>query len=386
MVSASDFTDICNWNVTDDELCTPQTCCLDQGQIRYIPNLAGNALFAAIFGILIIPNLFFGIRYKTWSFLAWLVLGLVGEVVGYIGRLMLNDNIFSFDGFLMYLIPLTIAPAFITASIYLCLARVICVMDPNLAHTRLKPMTYTKIFVTFDIISLILQGAGGGVAATADDQKMNDMGVNIMIAGLAFQVFSLVVFIGLCGDFAWRLYRGIVSSKLRSIGTGTNSSSSYALPRGLTKRPTWVQRSEELGGIATIDYAAIKASKMFKGFIGGLVVATILILVRSVYRLAELQEGFDGELANHEVTFMILEGPMIILSCIGLTIFHPGLAMRGLWSMESFNTQSGDTGEKLMMTSTVNSAVHSRSGSAEDVGAGQSAPTVGGQRYESITA
>jgi len=332
--------------------------------MAYIPTLPGNALFAALFGILIVPQLLFGIRYKTWSFMIWMSLGLLGEVVGYIGRIMLSNNIFDFNGFLIYLIPLTIAPAFITASIYLCLARVIYILDPALAHTRLKPMTYTKIFVTFDVISLILQGAGGGVAATADGNKStSDMGVNIMIAGLASQLVSLLVFIGLCGDFAWRLYKGIVSSKARATST------EYTPVPGLNRKPTWMQRSKELGGSnsMTVDYTAIRSSRMFKGFVGALAAATVFILIRSAYRLAELQEGFDGKLANNEVLFMILEGPMIILACLGISAFHPGLAMRGLWSMKGFTRGAGAGAEKLMMVSASGSAVHSRAGSQEDV-------------------
>jgi len=365
MVSGSDFTLTCNTTIIDSAQCTPDTCCLAQGQIAYLPTLAGNALFAAIFAILIIPHILFGIRYKTWSFMSWMAFGLVGEVVGYIGRVMLHNNIFDFNAFLMYLIPLTIAPAFITASIYLCLARVIYILDPSLVHTRLTPMTYTKIFVTFDFISLVLQGAGGGVAATADNDKaMNDMGVNIMIAGLAFQVISLVIFSCLCCDFAWRLYKGIVSSGVSFKVSDTDTSDA------------------ELGGLSSTDYASIKASKMFKGFIVALVAATILIITRSSYRLAELQEGFNGKLANDEVLFMILEGPMIILTCIGLTVFHPGLAMRGLWSMKGFQKSGGaDVGDKLMMTSATNSAVHSRSGSDEDVSGEQRAPYVNAQGY-----
>lgn len=43
----------------------------------------------------------------------------------------------------------------------------------------------------------------------------------------------------------------------------------------------------------------------------------------------ELNEGFNGELANDEVLFMILEGPMIIIACVALTVFHPGICFRG---------------------------------------------------------
>lgn len=265
--------------------------------------------------------------------MSWMSVGLAGEAVGYVGRVMLHNNIFDFNAFLMYLIPLTIAPAFITASIYLCLARVIYILDPSLVHTRLQPMTYTKMFVTFDFISLVLQGAGGGIAATANDDKaMGDMGVHIMVAGLAFQVVSLVTFSCLCCDFAWRLYKGVVSSKMSS--TVSDSERPYA----------------ELARVDPTNLTSIKASRMFSGFIGALVAATVLITTRSAYRLAELQGGFSGKLANDEVLFMIFEGPMIILACIGLAVFHPGLAMRGLWSMKDFQKSvSDDAGEKLMM-------------------------------------
>jgi hypothetical protein len=56
-------------------------------------------------------------------------------------------------------------------------------------------------------VSLILQGAGGGIAATAGpgDQTQLNLGTNIMIAGLSFQVFSLLLFMILSADFALRI-------------------------------------------------------------------------------------------------------------------------------------------------------------------------------------
>lgn len=83
MVQLSDFTTACRPNLTDDFVCTPQLCCLEQAQVEYIPNLGGNIFFATAIGLLIIPNIIFGIRYKTWSFFTWMTLGLIGEVVGY---------------------------------------------------------------------------------------------------------------------------------------------------------------------------------------------------------------------------------------------------------------------------------------------------------------
>lgn len=60
-------------------------------------------------------------------------------------------------------------------------------------------------------------------------------------------------------------------------------------------------------------------------------IATVLIFVRCAYRVAELWGGFDSHLANHELTFMIFEGPLIILAVTAMTVFHPGRIFGDLW-------------------------------------------------------
>ncbi len=188
------------------ELCTLDTCDLTLASFLYIPTLAGNALFAAIFGVLILAQLFFGIKYKTWGFMVAMVLGLLLEVIGYIGRIMLHNSPFDNNSFLMYLVCLTIAPALLTASIYLCLARFIGVYGQHLSYFRAR--TYTIVFCTCDFICLVLQGAGGGIASTADDTSGVNLGKNLMLAGLIFQVVSLAWFFCCAGEFAFRVWKG----------------------------------------------------------------------------------------------------------------------------------------------------------------------------------
>lgn len=59
--------------------------------------------------------------------------------------------------------------------------------------------------------------------------------------------------------------------------------------------------------------------------------AAILIFVRSVYRVAELQAGFGGKLANDEVLSVIGERPMIIIASGALTAFHPVFCFGREW-------------------------------------------------------
>jgi hypothetical protein len=57
--------------------------------------------------------------------------------------------------------------------------------------------------------------------------------------------------------------------------------------------------------------------------------ATIFIFIRSYFRVAELSGGFDSALANDQITFMVLEGAMIVSVSHCLALFHRGKALWG---------------------------------------------------------
>ena len=189
-----------NGTLINPDFCTIQTCSLDYAY-TYVPSLPCNLAYLATFGAILIAQLCLGVFYRTWGFLAGMIGGLALEVIGYAGRVLLHKNPFNFDYFLIYLVCLTIGPAFLTASIYLCLGRIITVYGTGIS--RLKPRTYTVVFVSCDFLSLVLQAIGGALASTATTKSGSDLGVNSMIAGLVFQVFSLVLFMLLWAEFVW---------------------------------------------------------------------------------------------------------------------------------------------------------------------------------------
>ena len=73
---------------------------------------------------------------------------------------------------------------------------------------------------------------------------------------------------------------------------------------------------------------------LLKVTIGSLVLSTVAILIRSVFRVVELWQGFSGELWNDEVDFMVLDGAMIALATVCLTVFHPGISDHSISSIE----------------------------------------------------
>lgn len=287
-------------NIPLDE-CTVDTCPLIDSATGYAPSLGGNLIFVVLFGVLIFPQLFFGIRHKTWGFMAGMLGGLILEMVGYIGRVQLNDDPFGEDPFMLQIVTLTIGPAFLSAAIYLCLGRIVVIYGEH--FSRLKPRTYSVLFVTCDFFALLLQAIGGAMASSSDSgSSLQDTGINIMIAGLSAQVVSLLVYITLCSDFAWRAYRN---------------------------RDNWVPKHDSL-----------RRTVLFKAFLWALAISTLAVFARSVFRVAELSEGFDSDLAKDEVTFMILEAAMIAVAVILMTLLHPGVAFQGSYHEADFRMRS----------------------------------------------
>lgn len=267
---------------------TVEECMFNNSPWEYRPSLALNSLLVGIFGASLAAHFIQGICWKTWGFFIAMVLGNVCEVIGYIGRIMAYNDIEGQNPFLIQICCLTFAPAFFAAGIYLCLSRIVIVFGADIS--RIPPKWYTYIFVACDFFSLVLQGAGGGIASTAASaNKSPQPGTNVMLAGLGFQVFTLVIFIILCAEYAWRVMQRVKS-----------------------------------GGQLDPVHAKLRQSKRFRGFLAALAISTICILIRSIFRVVEMAEGWSGALMANQTLFFVLEGVMVAVAVIILNLFHPG--------------------------------------------------------------
>jgi MFS-type transporter involved in bile tolerance (Atg22 family) len=77
-------------------------CPIGWATIKYRPSIAGNVIYMLCFFVLFAAQLFYGIRKKTWTYMGALLVGIFAEAIGYVGRVMLNQNPYSMDNFLMY--------------------------------------------------------------------------------------------------------------------------------------------------------------------------------------------------------------------------------------------------------------------------------------------
>jgi RTA1 like protein len=73
-------------------------------------------------------------------------------------------------------------------------------MSPSSSrYCRFKPFEYTVVFLTGDVISLVVQAAGGAMAATANTNTQSNQGAQVMVGGVMWQMgASAAHFHGYC--------------------------------------------------------------------------------------------------------------------------------------------------------------------------------------------
>jgi hypothetical protein len=83
------------------------------------------------------------------------------EIIGYIGRAASSKQSpnWTLGPYLVQTLFLLLAPALLAASIYMFLGRIILVLQAE-SHALMKKKWSTKVFVTGDVLSFVLQGAG----------------------------------------------------------------------------------------------------------------------------------------------------------------------------------------------------------------------------------
>lgn len=82
-----------------DSNCTLELCPVEWSALQYRPSLAASGIFIGLFATTMIIHIVEGIRWQTWGFMACMILGCLDEIIGYVGRIVLHGNPFSFSGF-----------------------------------------------------------------------------------------------------------------------------------------------------------------------------------------------------------------------------------------------------------------------------------------------
>ena len=140
---------------------------------------------------------------------------------------------------------------------------------------------YLWIFCSCDILSLVIQAVGGGMASTAvnaNPPKQSRSGTDIMVGGIIFQMASITIFVFFFIEFLRRV------------------------------------RHDRHNAISRKIWCLVFAS----GF------SCLMIYIRSVYRTVELLQGWSGYLITHENFFIALDASLMLGAVVVFHFIHPG--------------------------------------------------------------
>lgn len=189
----------------------------------------------------------------------------------------------------------------------------------QLSPTNTSPPTTTNLctlprraiialFVTADVICTIVQVAGAALIGVRESRRQSPTTANrILLAGLVVQVGSFSGFLVLLGVFLGRC-RG------ESLGL-------FARSRG--------DKEEERvrGGVDRVRVLLGRVTGV-RTWVVGLVVASLLVYLRTIFRMAETSQGVGGYASSHEVFFGVLEFMPIVLAVGILGFVVPGVVVK----------------------------------------------------------
>jgi magnesium-transporting ATPase (P-type) len=85
--------------------------------------------------------------------------------------------------------------------------------------------------------------------------------------------------------------------------------------------------------------------RSWESVLWGLYIASILILIRSVFRLIEYAQGNDGYLISHEAFMYVFDATLMFFAMVAMNVLHPSVILSpthkgGRGSMEALRSLS----------------------------------------------
>lgn len=183
----------------------------------------------------------------------------------------------------MQSVLLLVAPALLSASVYMELGRIVLwIRGEDLLFIRRTWLT--KIFVTGDIISFLAQGAGAGLMAGSDPDQAKT-GQHVIVGGLCVQVLFFGLFVIAAAIFNSRINRH---------------------PTPLASIVPWRRHMHSLYAVS------------------------VLIFIRSIVRMIEFIQGFEGYIISHEVFLYIFDATMMFFAMVVMNWIHPSQVAKGI--------------------------------------------------------
>ncbi|KAK9788099.1 putative RTA1 like protein-domain-containing protein [Seiridium cardinale] len=258
----------------------------------YKPSMAGAVIFILLFTISAVYHIWLLVKQRTWYFVPF-VIGCLFEAVGYIGRALSSTESpdFTKNPYIIQSVLLLLGPTLYAASIYMILGRLVVLLEAD-NYSLIRPKWLTKFFVLGDVLSFFAQGGGGGMLTTAKSQDDVRRGENIILGGLGIQIIFFGFFITVTAVFHRRIRN-----------EPTPKSSRIVAP--------------------------------WKSLLYTLYGTSMLIMIRSIYRVAEYAEGQSGELQSKEFWLYIFDALPMVFVALAFNWMHPSKVVSRETSVET---------------------------------------------------
>ncbi|KAF2678302.1 hypothetical protein K458DRAFT_409045 [Lentithecium fluviatile CBS 122367] len=263
----------------------PDAC---NAQWAYAPSFAAAVVFALLFGLLTLAHIALAISFRK-GFCWVVIMGVAWEFASFIIRAMAahdqQNSSYSLASTLLFLL----APLWVNAYVYMTAGRLIWAFHPEKKIWGFKAISIGKYFVWLDILSFLVQGAGGTMLSPGGSESTMTAGKNIYMSGVGVQQAFILLFTAL-----------IVRFQLD------------------------VQRLEPGN---TVDIRA----KRWLWVTFALYAALVLISIRIIFRLVEFSAGtsVSNPLPYHEEYALVLDAFPMTLAILILAVVHSGLALKG---------------------------------------------------------
>ncbi|PCG98267.1 RTA-like protein [Penicillium occitanis (nom. inval.)] len=242
----------------------------------YVPSLPAAIILLVTFIVATTFHIYRLFKTRTWFCIPFCIGGIF-EIYGFVFRCTAHNNTSSVFSYALANNGVLLAPALFAASIYMTLGRLLRFLRAE--HLSLINVRWlTKIFVIGDCLSFVVQASSVGLSITG-----HDIGAKaIVIVGLLIQIVSFGVF----GVTTVVFHRRIPLSSAHPVVAG-----------------------DEAFGWKKILYMLYYTS--------------ILVMIRSIFRLVEYSMGNNGYPLRHEWTMYVFDVVLMVGVMVVFYVWHP---------------------------------------------------------------
>ncbi|KAG8743397.1 hypothetical protein FRC10_012123 [Ceratobasidium sp. 414] len=249
------------------------------GPLGYIPTVAPAVIFCALYALVAVHGTWMMFRIRG-KYMGTLVISGYIYALGLILRIPYRQNTSGLGLYLILNLCVVLSPCGFIATVYILLGRLA-------RHLRaedlmlIRPQIITKVYVTSDVITLLVQASGGSLAA-AKNETLTKLSTKIFLVGLVLQLVSF------------------------------------------------------------LSYCVVLAVFLYRGLVGAMIISCLGIIVRCIYRTVEGSEGFSGYLLTHEVYFFVLDCLPLLIAIAVYTVVWPPAILTDLYNSPGHEMDTKD--------------------------------------------